>query len=136
MLLTKFNKMLSTDEQRAWYGETHVFLAAARGAIGTLLISDGLFRAADPNRRKKFVDLVEEVRKLNGEVAIFSSMHESGRQLNNLTGIAAILTYPLDVEMAEEEEKEEMEERKRLKEEEERRKGNDRLLKGNPNIQD
>lgn len=36
--------MLATDEMRAWYGPDHVALAADRGAIGTLLISDELFR--------------------------------------------------------------------------------------------
>lgn len=36
--------MLGTDEMRAWYGPDHVRLAADRGAIGTLLISDELFR--------------------------------------------------------------------------------------------
>lgn len=36
--------MMNDDELRAWYGEEHVFLAADRGAIGTLLISDRLFR--------------------------------------------------------------------------------------------
>lgn len=36
--------MLGTDEMRAWYGPDHVALAADRGAIGTLLISDQLFR--------------------------------------------------------------------------------------------
>ncbi|KAE8256380.1 hypothetical protein A4X13_0g2677 [Tilletia indica] len=106
LLLDKFLRMLNTDELRAWYGEKHVALAAERGAVGTLLISDGLFRNADPNRRRKFVQLVEDVRKTGGEAAIFSSMHESGRQLNGLTGIAAILTYPLDVEIVEEEERE------------------------------
>ncbi|CAD6890685.1 unnamed protein product [Tilletia controversa] len=106
LLLDKFLRMLNTDELRAWYGEKHVALAAERGAIGSLLISDGLFRNADPNRRRKFVQLVEDVRKTGGEAAIFSSMHESGRQLNGLTGIAAILTYPLDVEIVEEEERE------------------------------
>ncbi|KAN0063300.1 Translation factor pelota [Thecaphora frezii] len=105
-LLERFMKQLASDELRAWYGEKHVFLAASRGAIGVLLISDGLFRAADPARRKRFVELVEDVRKQGAEVAIFSSMHESGRQLNSLTGIAAILTYPLDIEMVEEEEAE------------------------------
>ncbi|KAK0547032.1 Translation factor pelota [Tilletia horrida] len=105
-LLDRFLRMLNTDELRAWYGEKHVALAVERGAVGTLLISDGLFRNADPERRKKFVQMVEDVRKTGGEAAIFSSMHESGRQLNGLTGIAAILTYPLDVEMAEEEERE------------------------------
>jgi len=36
--------MLGSDEMRAWYGPDHVCLAADRGAIGTLLISDDLFR--------------------------------------------------------------------------------------------
>lgn len=36
--------MLGSDEMRAWYGPEHVCLAADRGAVGTLLISDGLFR--------------------------------------------------------------------------------------------
>ena len=39
--------MLSTDEMRAWYGSDHVSLAAERGAVGTLLISDELFRSVD-----------------------------------------------------------------------------------------
>ena len=41
---SRFHKMLATDEMRAWYGPDHVALAADRGAIGTLLISDELFR--------------------------------------------------------------------------------------------
>lgn len=105
--LDRFLRMLASDELRAWYGEAHVELAAVRGAIGSLLISDGLFRAADPARRKHFVQLVEDVRAQGGDVSIFSGLHETGRQLNGLTGIAAILRYPLDVEMAEEEEREE-----------------------------
>lgn len=78
--------------------------------------------------------LTEDVRSYGGEVLIFSSMHESGQrasssksvclseliemarrrtELNQLTGIAAILTYPLDIEVVEEEERVEAEERKR-----------------------
>jgi len=53
--------------------------------------------------------MVEAVRARGGESLIFSSMHESGQQLNLLTGIAAILTYPLDVEIVEMEEREEKE---------------------------
>jgi len=80
-----------------------------------------------------FVKLTEDVRSYGGEVLIFSSMHESGQrasssksvclseliemarrrtELNQLTGIAAILTYPLDIEVVEEEERVEAEERK------------------------
>ncbi|THH10224.1 hypothetical protein EW145_g1470 [Phellinidium pouzarii] len=100
-----FHKMLGVDEMRAWYGPDHVAFAADRGAIGTLLISDELFRASDPVLRKKYVKLVESVRQKGAEVLIFSSMHESGQQLNQLTGIAAILTFPLDVEVVEAEER-------------------------------
>lgn len=53
--------------------------------------------------------MVEAVRARGGEALIFSSMHESGQQLDQISGIAAILTYPLDVEVAEMEEKEEKE---------------------------
>ncbi|KAF7355426.1 Protein DOM34-like protein [Mycena sanguinolenta] len=109
IVLDKFFKMLGTDEMRAWYGPDHVVLAADRGAVGTLLISDNLFRASNPEVRKKYVELVEAVQQKGGEVVIFSSMHESGQQLNQLTGIAAILTFPLDIEIVEAEEKEEAE---------------------------
>ncbi|KAF8812553.1 hypothetical protein BYT27DRAFT_7182996 [Phlegmacium glaucopus] len=107
--LDKFFKMLGSDEMRAWYGPDHVCLAADRGAIGTLLISDDLFRASEPTTRKKYVALVEAVQQKGGEVVIFSSMHESGQQLNQLTGIAAILTFPLDIEVVEAEEREQAE---------------------------
>jgi protein pelota len=75
--------------------------------------------------------MVEAVRTKGGEVCIFSSMHESGErmwmvgmclslafsadvlssqiELNQLSGIAAILTFPVDVEAALEEEKAERE---------------------------
>ncbi|KIY74170.1 hypothetical protein CYLTODRAFT_341040 [Cylindrobasidium torrendii FP15055 ss-10] len=106
VVLDKFFRMLGTDEMRAWYGSDHVILAADRGAIGTLLISDNLFRAANPTERKMYVALVEAVQQKGAEVVIFSSMHESGQQLNQLTGIAAILTFPLDIEVVEAEERE------------------------------
>ncbi|KAF5364205.1 hypothetical protein D9756_000482 [Leucocoprinus leucothites] len=116
MMLDKFFKMLGADEMRAWYGPDHVCLAADRGAIGTLLISDDLFRSSDPATRKRYVQVTEAVQQKGGEVLIFSSMHESGQQLNQLTGIAAILTFPLDIEIVEAEEREAEEERKRQEE--------------------
>ena len=86
--------MLGSDEQRAWYGPDHVALAIDRGAVGTLLISDELFRASDPVLRKKYVTLVEDVRDKGGEVLMFSSMHESG-QREYPTRMTQLLEYPL-----------------------------------------
>ena len=39
-----FYKMIGIDEQRAYYGPKHVTRAVEAGAVGTLLISDSLFR--------------------------------------------------------------------------------------------
>ncbi|CAG7848756.1 SubName: Full=Probable Pelota protein {ECO:0000313/EMBL:CCA69977.1} [Serendipita indica DSM 11827] len=110
IMLDKFFKMLGQDEMRAWYGPDHVALAADRGAIGALLISDDLFRSSDPTTRKRYVEMADAVRTKGAEVLIFSSMHETGQQLNQLSGIAAILTFPLDIDMVEEEERQAKEE--------------------------
>lgn len=102
--LDKFYEMMNMDPDRAFYGYDHVSKANNRGAINTLLVTDELFRSADISTRKKYVSLVEQVREQNGKVFVFSSMHPSGEQLNQLTGVAAILNFPLpDIEDIEEE---------------------------------
>jgi len=93
--LETFYRTLSNDPLRACYGEKHVDLASAAQAIETLLISDNLFRCRDVAQRKKFVKLVDDVREFGGDVKIFSSMHVSGEQLDQLTGVCAILRFPM-----------------------------------------
>ncbi|XP_017483161.1 PREDICTED: protein pelota [Rhagoletis zephyria] len=94
-VLEQFYTILHCEPARAFYGKKHVLEAAKAMAIETLLISDNLFRCQDVQQRKEFVNLVESVREAGGEVKIFSSMHISGEQLANLTGIAAILRFPM-----------------------------------------
>lgn len=61
----------------------------------------------DVATRKKYVALVDKVKEDGGEVRLLSSDHESGKRLESLGGIAAILTYPiLDLDEDEEEEEE------------------------------
>jgi len=93
--LEEFYKTLTNEPLKAFYGEKHVLRAAEAQAIGILLISDKLFRAQDVVKRKKFVNLVDEVREYGGDVKIFSSMHVSGEQLEQLTGVCAILRFPM-----------------------------------------
>uniref|UniRef100_A0A7C9CQL6 Protein pelota homolog n=1 Tax=Opuntia streptacantha TaxID=393608 RepID=A0A7C9CQL6_OPUST len=101
--LDDFFSMLSNDPARACYGPKHVEVAHERMAIQTLLITDELFRSADIATRQKYVNLVKSVKDSGGTAHIFSSMHVSGEQLAQLTGIAAILRFPLpdleDMEM-------------------------------------
>ncbi|XP_022144550.1 protein PELOTA 1 [Momordica charantia] len=101
--LKVFFSMLSNDSDRACYGPKHVEVAHERMAIQTLLITDDLFRNNDITVRQRYVNLVDSVRDSGGAVHIFSSMHVSGEQLAQITGIAAILRFPLpeleDIEM-------------------------------------
>lgn len=94
-MLETFYKTLQNDSSRAFYGEKHVFRACEAQAIECLLISDKLFRAQDVPTRKKYVRLVDEVREFGGDVKIFSSMHVSGEQLEQLTGLCATLRFPM-----------------------------------------
>ncbi|KAK4590260.1 hypothetical protein RGQ29_020699 [Quercus rubra] len=101
--LKDFFDMLSNDPSRACYGPKHVEVAHERLAIQTLLLTDELFRNSDVATRKKYANLVDSVKDSGGTVHIFSSLHVSGEQLATITGIAAILRFPLpdleDIEM-------------------------------------
>lgn len=99
--MDEFTALLRKDDGRAWYGPKEVELAAEKGALGkgggVLLISNALFRAQDVSVRRRWVRLVDRVRDVEGgEVRVLSSEHESGKRLEGLGGIAAILTFPLE----------------------------------------
>ncbi|XP_066997725.1 protein pelota [Anabrus simplex] len=93
--LEAFYTMLQNEPAKAFYGKKHVEAANEAQAIETLLISDNLFRVQDVDLRKQYVALVDSVREFGGEVKIFSSLHVSGEQLAQLTGLAAILRFPM-----------------------------------------
>ncbi len=100
-LMDSFFTMLRKDDGRAWYGPLEVETAVEKGAVGrgggVLLISNALFRSQDPSERKRWVTLVDRVRDVEGgEVRILSSLHESGKRLEGLGNVAAILTFPLE----------------------------------------
>lgn len=96
-----FMTLLYKDDGRAAYGPKEVKQAVDKGAVGrgggVLLVSDSLFRAQDVAVRRKWVNMVDRVRGTEGgEVRVLSSTHESGKQLEGLGGIAAMLTFPLE----------------------------------------
>ena len=117
LLMDKFMTLLRADDGRAWYGPREVERAVDKGAVGrgggVLLISNALFRSQDVGVRRRWVRLVDRVRGVEGgEVRVLSSAHESGKRLEGLGDIAAILTFPIEElgdEVDEEVEKEERE---------------------------
>lgn len=94
-VLDQFFEMMRQNPNRAFYGRKHVEIAVNAMAVETLLVCDSLFRSQDLNQRKFYVELVDRVKDAMGKVRIFSTMHASGEQLMSLSGIAAILRFPL-----------------------------------------
>mmetsp|Transcript_9702 Transcript_9702/g.14398 ORF Transcript_9702/g.14398 Transcript_9702/m.14398 type:complete len:167 (+) Transcript_9702:442-942(+) len=94
-VLNQFMRMIDTNPYKAYYGYSHVNKANEELAIESLLVTDELFRSSDVITRKKYVSLVESVRENGGKVFIFSSLHVSGAQLQQVSGVAAILRFPL-----------------------------------------
>ena len=94
-LLETFYQLLNTEPSRAFYGMKHVEKANEFQAIEVLMVTDSLFRSKDVKERKRYVALADSVRENNGEVRLFSSLHVTGEQLDSLTGVAAILRFPL-----------------------------------------
>jgi len=93
--LETFYKMLKNEPAKAFYGPKHVAVACEAEAIEVLLISDKLFRSQDIAQRNKHVTLIDKVREAGGDVKIFSSLHVSGEQLDQLSGLCAILRFPM-----------------------------------------
>ncbi|XP_055342363.1 protein pelota-like isoform X2 [Paramacrobiotus metropolitanus] len=103
--LDSFYQMMHNEPTRAYYGINHVEKANESQAVELLMISDALFRSSNINQRKRFVKLVESVKESGGQARIFSSMHVSGEQLGQLSGIAAVLRFPMpEIEDEEEDE--------------------------------
>uniref|UniRef100_A0A672Q9V1 Protein pelota homolog n=1 Tax=Sinocyclocheilus grahami TaxID=75366 RepID=A0A672Q9V1_SINGR len=101
--LEDFYKMLQQEPDRAFYGLAHVERASEALAIDILMISDKLFRHQDIATRSRYVRLVDNVKENGGNVRIFSSLHVSGEQLNQLSGVVAVLRFPIaDMSEAEE----------------------------------
>ncbi|KAI3658780.1 hypothetical protein MP638_002580 [Amoeboaphelidium occidentale] len=92
--LEEFFSVLNDNPDKAFYGLKHVQKANELGAIKTLLLTDKLFKSIDVPTRKKYIEIVETVKQLGGNVFIFSSLHVSGEQLDQFTGCAAVLKFP------------------------------------------
>ncbi|ANZ76234.1 BA75_02422T0 [Komagataella pastoris] len=95
-VLDDFFKILNLDDGRAWYGPDECDKALEiGGAIRHLLLTDSLFRSDSISQRKKYIQIAETVKAQGGDVSILSSLHDSGKQLDELTGVAVILNYPI-----------------------------------------
>jgi len=72
------------------YGTASVASAVDSGAVRILLVLDTLLRSEGPDR------LIRAVEDARGEFVVVSSLHEAGRRLESLGGIAALLRYKIE----------------------------------------
>merc|ERR1712146_326639 len=94
--LELFWNRLRVDPLRVQYGFKYVKKCLEMNAVDTLLVCDSLFR--NFATRRDYVNLCEETKKDGGKVLQFSTLHVTGQQLMQLTGVACLLHYPLDLE--------------------------------------
>jgi protein pelota len=69
------------------YGKQEVMTAAEAGAVELLLVIDSFVRDSEVE------GLIKTVERGRGEFMIVSSLHEAGRRLESLGGVAALLRY-------------------------------------------
>lgn len=84
------------DAGRATFGLGHVRSAAEMGAVALLLLADDLFRATDIARRREVAAIVSLCEDAGGRVVVFAKHTPPSDRLAALTGIAAVLHFPVD----------------------------------------
>ncbi|MBT3940538.1 peptide chain release factor aRF-1 [Candidatus Woesearchaeota archaeon] len=86
--VNRFMSVLSLKPKFAAYGEETVVQAIEAGAVDLLLLSEDI-------DAQKIDTLAQECEKFKGEWQVISTDTKEGVQLKNLSGIAAILRYPM-----------------------------------------
>ena len=87
-IMQKFFEMLATTLEKVAYGQQEVEKALGMGAVDTLLLSEDL----DPDLIEKFEN---EAEKTGTTTEIISTETREGVQLKEISGIAAILRFPI-----------------------------------------
>jgi protein pelota len=72
------------------YGKDHVLHALERGAVETLLVSEGFLH--DP----KMAQLGKLAKETKANITILSKGYDAGKRLDGIGGLAALLRYKLD----------------------------------------
>jgi protein pelota len=89
-------KRLGKGEATVTYGLDAVENAVQMGAVETLVVADTMIRESDEEQRLHLEQLMREVEQRRGRVTVVSTEHEAGEKLIALTGIAALLRFPID----------------------------------------
>jgi protein pelota len=88
-------KRLGKGEGTVTYGLEAVENAVAMGAVEKLVVADTTLREADEEQRLHLEKLMREAEQRRGTITVVSTEHEAGEKLQALTGIVALLRFPI-----------------------------------------
>jgi protein pelota len=88
-------KRLGKDEATVTYGREKVETAVQMGAVEKLVLADTMLRESGEEQRLHLEKLMREVEQRRGSITVVSTEHEAGAKLLALSGIAALLRFPV-----------------------------------------
>lgn len=94
-IIEEIMKRLGKGEATITYGIKAVENAVKMGAVEQLVLADIMLREASEEQRLHLEKLMREVEKRRGTITVVSTEHEAGEKLVALTGIAALLRFPV-----------------------------------------
>jgi protein pelota len=89
-------KRLGKSEGTVAYGLETVENAVKLGAVEKLVLADTMLRDCGEEQRLHLERLMREVEHRRGSITVVSTEHEAGAKLLALSGIAALLRFPID----------------------------------------
>ncbi|NVM53093.1 MAG: mRNA surveillance protein pelota [Candidatus Helarchaeota archaeon] len=94
-LIDEVLRRLGKNQNDITYGFNEIKNLAQTNAIDKLLLTDVFLREQSIEMRKEIDEVIRNVEKNKGKIHIISTLHPAGEQLNSLSGIAALLRFPI-----------------------------------------
>lgn len=88
-------KRLGKEEGTVAYGVAEVEKAMNMGAVETLVLADSMLRDSADEERLRLERVMKAVEEKRGSIIVVSIEHEAGRKILALSGVAALLRFPL-----------------------------------------
>ena len=92
-IMEKFNEILGTQMDKAFFGLKSFEIALQKNAIDTLILTDNFLRKISPTTRKKLSMNIKNLKSNGVKVFKMSSKHVTGEKVDSFGGIIGILTY-------------------------------------------
>ena len=92
-VMEKFNEILGTDMDKAFFGLKSFEIAYSNNAINTVILTDNFLRKISPTTRKKLSLNLKNLKNKGIQVFKFSSQHVTGEKVDAFGGIIGILNY-------------------------------------------